>query len=185
MSEGEDILRDDRRMTEKRKNKSWKILLMSLTAALLVTACGTAEPSSTDTKNEAAVDDYLAPVRAEAETLFSEIAETAAGTRPKEIRIGFRPADADSLKEFKSLPELLADADPVLFVGYIASSDKGFSDDEIHDIIAEIVSRDICVDLYFHYQDDYVYQVRRDGVVIDKATGKDGGALREQIPYEL
>ena len=127
----------------------------------------------------------LSPVRAEAETLFSEIAETAAGTRPKEIRIGFRQADADSLKESKSLPELLADADPVLFVGYIASSDKGFSDDEIHDIIAEIVSRDICVDLYFNYQDDYVYQVRCDGVVIDKATGKDGGALREQIPYEL
>lgn len=40
------------------------------------------------------------------------------------------------------------------------------------------------MDLYFNYNDDYVYQVRSDGVVIDKATGKDGGAMREQIPYE-
>ncbi|MCQ2420730.1 MAG: hypothetical protein MJ118_06310, partial [Clostridia bacterium] len=105
--------------------------------------------------------------------------------RPEEIRIGFRNANIDFLSgETKSLSALLENDGPVLLVGFISASEKGYSAEEIRAIILETEKRDIIVDLYFNYNDDYVYQVRSDGVVIDKATGKDGGAMREQIPYE-
>lgn len=173
---------------DKHRNKLLRrLVVFALLFSALCTACSKpAETAAADAKKEDMIAEYLAPVQEEADSYFADLAETATGSRPEEVRIGFRNVDAESLKELKSLSELLADDTyPVLFVGLISASEKGYSDDEIRAIILETKKREIIVDLYFNYNDDYVYQVRSDGIVIDKATGKDGGAMREQIVYEL
>ena len=163
-----------------------QIIVLPFIAIILCTACSrTPKASASDTKKEDMIAEYLAPIQEEADSYFADLAEAAIGSRPEEVRIGFRNVDAESLNELKSLSELLTDTYPVLLVGLISTSEKGYSDDEIRAIILETKKREIIVNLYFNYNDDYVYQVRSDGVVIDKATGKDGGAMREQITYEL
>lgn len=163
-----------------------QFILPVLVAGAFFTAC--AKPSGTpaeDTEKEKLIAEYLAPVQEEANAYFAELAETAAGERPEEVRIDLQNADAESLKEPKSLSELLTEETPTLLVGFISAAEKGYSEAEIREIILETKNRELIVNLYFNYNDDYVYQVRRDGVVIDRATGKDGGAMREQIDYEL
>lgn len=186
MSEGKDFLMAERCMKRNRKYTLVWIIALSLMVLTLCSACGkTPAGPAEDTAKENMAAEYLAPVQEEANAYFVELSEAAIGSRPAEIRIGFRNAGADFLGgETKSLSELLENDGPVLLVGFISASEKSYSAEEIRAIILETEKRDIIVDLYFNYNDDYVYQVRSDGVVIDKATGKDGGAMREQIPYE-
>lgn len=55
----------------------------------------------------------------------------------------------------------------------------------VEEIILNVKKQDITVDLYFNYNDYYVYQIRKDGVTIDITTANDGGAMHELIDYEL
>lgn len=186
MSEGKDFLMAERCMKRNKRYTIGWLVALSLMVLTLCSACGKtpAGPAEDKAKADLAAE-YLAPVQEEANAYFAELSEAAIGSRPEEIRIGFRNAGADFLGgETKSLSALLENDGPVLLVGFISASEKGYSAEEIRAIILETEKRDIIVDLYFNYNDDYVYQVRSDGVVIDKATGKDGGAMREQIPYE-
>lgn len=186
MSEGKDFLMAERCMKRNRRYTTGWLIALSLMVLTLCSACGKtpAGPAEDKAKADLAAE-YLAPVQEEADAYFAELSEAAIGSRPAEIRIRFRNANIDFLSgETKSLSELLENDGPVLLVGFISASEKGYSAEEIRAIILETEKRDIIVDLYFNYNDDYVYQVRSDGVVIDKATGKDGGAMREQIPYE-
>lgn len=186
MSEGKDFLMAERCMKRNKRYTIGWLVALSLMILTLCSACGkTPAGPAKDTAKENIAAEYLAAVQEEANAYFVELSEAAIGSRPAEIRIGFRNVGADFLGgETKSLSELLENDGPVLLVGFISASEKGYSAEEIRAIILETEKRDIIVDLYFNYNDDYVYQVRSDGVVIDKATGKDGGAMREQIPYE-
>ncbi|MCQ2401377.1 MAG: hypothetical protein MJ059_05580 [Lachnospiraceae bacterium] len=172
---------------DKYRNKLLRrLVVFALLFSALCTACSKpAETAAADAKKEDMIAEYLAPVQEEADSYFADLAEIAAGSRPEEVRISLRNVDADILKESKSLSELLTDTYPVLLVGFISASEKGYSDDEIRAIILEAKERALIVDLYFNYNDDYIYQVHSDGVVIDKATGKDGGTMRERIDYDL
>lgn len=160
------------------------IFFLLLVSILLCGACTKAP--KTEKNKENAIAAYLEPLQGEISAFFSEITEEAAGEVPQEVRAGFRNAEDDFLKaERKSLEELLQSDSPVLLVGIVSPSEKGYSEDEIRRIIKQVKERDLIVDLYFNYNDMFIYQVRKDGVVVDKATGKDGGAMREQEKYEL
>ena len=188
MSECEDLLIAGMRMDKDRK----RVLIRLFALSLLVTALGTActekrkeTAAVVDTKQEDVAAEYLAPLQEEAKAYFAELAEEVIGSKPEEVRISFLNAEGEALKEAKSLSEILTADNPELLAGFISASDKGYTEDEIHAIILEAKERALIVDLYFNYNDDYIYQVRSDGVVIDKATGKDGGAMRERIDYDL
>ena len=163
-------------------------MVLLLTVFLLVFAsCGSRPqlPKEDDYLKEA-VKEYLASFEAEAADYFTELIKETTGQEAEEISIGFRSVTSDFLKaERKSLEALLTEENPVLLVGIVTASGIGYTEDEIHDMILELKERGIVLDLYFNHNDYYIYQIREDGVVIDKTSGKDGGAMHELIDYDL
>lgn len=156
---------------------------------LLVTACTKtpkAEPQKTEAQKEekTAEAENHSRLADEASDFFKGLMKEAVGDEPAEIRIGSRNA-ADELPEADSLDELLHGTDPMLQVGIISGSEKGYSEEEIRKIIQLAKQQAVEADLYFNYNDAYIYQIRNDGVTIDVTTGKDGGAMHELIEYEL
>lgn len=162
------------------------LFLLLLLSVFLCGACTRCPKINNNNNREQAIAAYLEPLQEEISAYFSELTEEAAGAAPQEVRARFRSVGDDFLKaERKSLEELLQSDSPVLLIGIESASEKGFSEDEIRNILRKVKEQDIIVDLYFNYNDEYVYQVRRDGVMVDKATAKDGGAMRELEEYEL
>lgn len=158
--------------------------IVLVSCLILFTACSNAPKE--DSKKAQAIKTYCTYIQDDAFDYFTKLTEEAIGTKPEEVRVGFRNVDMDYLTaEPKKLMEILDESYPVLLVGIVCGSGKNYSDEEIHEMIVNVKNQDITVDLYFDYNDYYVYQIREDGVTIDITTAKDGGAMHELVDYEL
>lgn len=155
-----------------------------LTALLLFSGCS--NKPKPDHELEKAVEEYVSAIQSEADMYFSALSDDAAGISDVNVKLGFRSVEDEYLKsDTKTLDEIISSTYPVLKVGLSKTADgEFFTDEEIHDIVVVAMERNICVDLYFNYNDFYVYQVGNDGVTIDITTAMDGGAYHKLENFE-
>lgn len=167
-----------------KKKQTVLFLLVLLAITVLLGSCS--NRPKTDSKKEKAIEEYFVPLQTEGDLYFNELIWEAIGAAEIRVTLGFRYVENDYLRAgTKSIAEILGCSYPVLYVGLNKSDSDSFTEEEIHDILAEAKQRNITVDFFFNGNDRIVYQVRETGVTMDKTTGKDGGALHETEDYIL
>lgn len=171
-------------MSSNRKHNAWQMLVIFLSVLVLCAGCGSVEPKTEETKEEA-ISEYCSGLEPEARQYFSGLVSQAAQVADAQISVDLRNAGTDFFQaQPMPLTDLLKNTSPILFIG-ISKDNGSFNEEEIQKILREAVKQEIAADLFFNYNDYYVYQVRPEGVTIDKVTGKDGGAMHEFLEYDL
>ncbi len=116
---------------------------------------------------------------------FTEFSEEACNVTPGEITASAERFSIEELKNDSPSFETYLNDEYFYFVIGFTKEDGSFSDEEINEMIKHAIAKNLTIEFYFNNDDYTIYKIRKDGVIIDKVTGKDGGLYHEVIDYNI
>lgn len=129
---------------------------------------------------------FIQSLEPELTNYFIEFSKEACDVVPSKITPGVELISVEFLNNSNnpSFETYLNDEDFFFKIG-LEKEYESYSNEEINSIIKHAIENNLTIDFYFNNDEYTVYKIRKDGVTIDKVTGKDDGLFHEEKEYNI
>lgn len=159
---------------------------------ILVFTAGCSNKPKTDKKKAEAIKAYNETIGADAKDYFSDLSESTCGVVPERIYLSVAEFTPDEILKADpvSWQDMIEKGVPLLVAELhkkpeIRTMEDCYSEEEIHDVLAEAVGRGLIVNICFD-GDRETYEIDKDGkITVLVVEGADGGAYKSTYEYQL